>query len=259
MGRLDIEKMESERDVEALIKALDNEDFKARIAAVDALVRIGLGAIEPLIRTLRNKELPLETRKSGAYALGKIGDRRAIPPLMEVYNDKSVHFGLWREVKQALQTLGVRSVDRGTYLGRIDIDGMERDNDVEGLIGVLALEDLDVRFRTVDALVRIGESAVEPLIRALKDEHWLVRGGATGALSRIGDIGVVEPLIQLLKDGDWTDRQGAASALGKIGDARAVEPLTQALKDENASVREAAKEALQKIKTKKSKKIVEKL
>jgi len=59
---------------------------------------------------------------------------------------------------------------------------------------------------------------------------------AVEALRRIGEP-AVGPLIESLKDRDEDIRGGAANALGEIGDRRAVEPLIQALKDENENVR----------------------
>jgi len=54
MGRLEIKKMEENRDVKGLIKSLGDlfDGFEAR----DALVRIGRSAIEPLIQALKKRE-----------------------------------------------------------------------------------------------------------------------------------------------------------------------------------------------------------
>jgi hypothetical protein len=61
------------------------------------------------------------------------------------------------------------------------------------------------------ALVKIGEPAVEPLIKALKDEDYSY--SAAKALGEIGDKRAVEPLIKALED----DLSYAASALRKLG------------------------------------------
>ena len=60
-------------------------------------------------------------------------------------------------------------------MGRPDIEKMERDRDVEGLIKALEHEHVTVRFGAVAALVRIGEPAIEPLIQALKDKSPFAR------------------------------------------------------------------------------------
>jgi len=118
---------------------------------------------------------------------------------------------------------------------------------VEPLIKALKDENEGVRYGAAEALVKIGKIAVEPLINALKDESLLVREGAAIALGKIGDSRAVEPLINALKDENGYVREKAAQALGKIGDSRAVEPLINALKDESLLVREGAAIALGKI------------
>jgi len=96
----------------------------------------------------------------------------------------------------------------------------------------------------------IGDArAVELLIKALEDDGFFVRTNARDALIMIGEP-AVEPLIQAMHDEDDDVREAAAVVLGEIGDARAIEPLTQALEDEDYGVRRAAKEALEKIRGK---------
>jgi len=82
------------------------------------------------------------------------------------------------------------------------------------------------------------------VIRALNDSDWDVRSGAAEALGRIGEP-AVEPLINALNNSDTTGvRVNAAQALGRIGDSRAVKPLERALNDADSRVRKSAAEAL---------------
>jgi HEAT repeat protein len=149
-----------------------------------------------------------------------------------------------------------------------NIERLEQKQDIEGLIKALDHPDNKVRRGATEALDRMGEPAVEPLIAALKDgdrsrrlavakvlgqssdpralepliaalkdEDWLVRSATARALGRIGDTRVVEPLIAALKDTDYHVRDSAVGALGEIGDPSAVEPLIAALKDKNGKVR----------------------
>ncbi|MCC7451480.1 MAG: HEAT repeat domain-containing protein [Anaerolineae bacterium] len=78
---------------------------------------------------------------------------------------------------------------------------------------------------TVQALVDIGQPAVEPLLKALHNPNGHIRLGAARVLGRIRDIRAVEPLIGTLKDVDQEVAGAAAQALGQLGDKRAVEPL----------------------------------
>jgi len=120
---------------------------------------------------------------------------------------------------------------------------------VEPLIKALRDKDevWDVRESAVYALGKIGDGAVEPLIKFLGDEDWRVRSRAAIALDDIGDKLAVEPLIKALEDEDWRAHKYAAEALVKIGDKRAVEPLIKTLGDKNSYVRIRAAQAIGKI------------
>jgi HEAT repeat protein len=117
------------------------------------------------------------------------------------------------------------------------------------LVSLLGSRDAHVRRRTADVLGYLGDSrAVEPLIVALKDSHWVVRNNAAGALGELEDPRAVEPLIAALQDSDAGVRRKAARALGELEDRRAVEPLLAALKDSDAWVRYCAALALGELK-----------
>lgn len=115
---------------------------------------------------------------------------------------------------------------------------------VAELIGQLGDREPFVRDSIVASLVQIGPPAVPLLLKAIEDENWVIRQGASQALGKIGDPQAVEPLIIALADNNQWIRQYAAEALGLIGDKRAVEPLVEALKDDNPNVREVAAKAL---------------
>jgi HEAT repeat protein len=82
-----------------------------------------------------------------------------------------------------------------------------------------------VRFWAVDSLSKLGTSAVEPFLAALRDSDPQVRANAASAFIKIKDSSAVEPLIAALLDTDIRVRNNASAALGALGDPRAVEPL----------------------------------
>jgi HEAT repeat protein len=97
----------------------------------------------------------------------------------------------------------------------------------------------------IDALVSIGEPAVTPLIKALRDDNHLIRWGAAEALGRLKNLRAVRPLLDALKDGVAYDAlKGALVAIGEP----AVTALVEALKDDAPLVRRAAVEALAELK-----------
>ena len=78
----------------------------------------------------------------------------------------------------------------------------EDERDIHGLIAALGEKKPLVQKETLESLVKLGESAVEALIQALKDKRWSVRERAAVALGRIRDTRAVDPLVQVLKDED---------------------------------------------------------
>jgi len=111
---------------------------------------------------------------------------------------------------------------------------------VEPLIVLLRHPDEDVRWKAAIALGEIGDvRAIDPLIGLLCDEDRYVKGRVALALGMIGQP-AVSPLIRALTTGDGSLRWGAAIALGRIHDPRAIAPLVQALGDKYENVRSEA-------------------
>ena len=125
---------------------------------------------------------------------------------------------------------------------------------VEQLIAALRDSNSDVRRLAVNALGKIGDvRAVEPLIAVLGDADWQVRGRTEWALGNIGKTTLVKigktaimPLLVALDSADVDVRKDAEKALLDIGKL-AIEPLIAALRDSNWHVRQNAKEMLDKI------------
>ena len=129
----------------------------------------------------------------------------------------------------------------------VDVRKLEADKDVGRLIAALGSTDWGTSHDAADALGRIGEPVVEPLIATISDEDSGVRWHIAAVLGKIGDLRAVEPLIAALSDKDPNVRWDVAEALGRISDLRAVEPLIAALSDEDPNVRWHAAGALGRI------------
>lgn len=142
---------------------------------------------------------------------------------------------------------GILIFDQFKYLfsSRDSIPGMKAARDIRGLILLLKHRDPDVQFGAAEALGEIGDSgAVEPLIAALKNNEYSgVRWKAAEALSKIGNS-AVEPLIATLQYPDEDVRWKAAIALGEIGNPDAIQPLIFLLSDDDRFVRSRAANAL---------------
>jgi HEAT repeat protein len=82
------------------------------------------------------------------------------------------------------------------------------------------------------------------LIKALKDDNWMVRMHAIVALGKYGSERAVLPLLEALQTEKPCLGQAAARALGRIGSEQAVESLVKALDDPDSDVRHSIADAL---------------
>jgi len=183
------------------------------------------GNVKGLIKALGYQK-DEQLRQSAAEALGQIRKARALKPLITALNDTNAK--VRRAAAEALGQIGDARA-------------------VRPLIATLKGEkmtDWPVSRAAADSIGQIGASAVEPLVKILKNTNDQMRHGAAEMLGEIGDARAVEPLVVALKDEAGRVRHAAAQSLGQIGDARAVEPLIAAVKDDSEHVRKSAAKAL---------------
>jgi HEAT repeat protein len=218
---MDIEAMKTAQDVRGLIKLLDHEKYDVQWRAADALgsmgeiacdpllkvltfpkihVRIGvieaLGAIaspksvEPLINTLMTDKNH-EVRWVAAVALGGIGDKRAIPPLLASLReeDRYVRYGSARALEQI---------------------GWSAETEEDLAYYHIALEDWD-------AIKKMGKSATTPLTEMLRDEHPPIRERIVRILGSIGDGVGGRSCERILRDPDENVRWCGVLSSQKCG------------------------------------------
>ena len=71
----------------------------------DAVVEIGIPAVQPLVDILESKDQ--EMRRAAAEALGRIGDERAVEPLVVILNNPGEKEDVRETVIEALRNMGV--------------------------------------------------------------------------------------------------------------------------------------------------------
>ena len=154
--------------------------------------------IEALIKTLKHSK-DSETRAKAAEALEKIGDNRAVEPLIQALQDRDSYVRL-------------RTV--------LALGALKEGKAVEPIIQVLkGDEEVNVRAGAAWVLGRIGDSSVTvPLINALRDESSQVRLYAAMALGLVGDYRAVTPLRKAMRDKNNNVREAAYEAVKWVAD-----------------------------------------
>ena len=201
-------------------------------------------------------------RQSAAAALGRLGDRSAVPALAGALSDTAP--GVRREAAKALGSIKDARA-------------------VPVLVAALRDDDRNVRFYAAYALGEIKDpKAAPPLLEALGDPAWSVRDQAAWALRELRDPAIATPLAAALKrkdadlphilwvlqelgaehaiaplaelrtDGDERARRFAVQALADLGGEGVVEPLIAALEDTSPAVRRRAVKALLEIRDKRA-------
>jgi uncharacterized membrane-anchored protein YjiN (DUF445 family) len=175
-------------------------------------------------------------------ALGRIGDKKAVDPLIKLYEQGHSP----KDVVQALEDIGdERTMD--LFIKILEDTSLEKEMR-ESAARVLSryedkkiidlfidtLKDCDLYSQVPEiamkALTNMGKPAVEPLLKAFEDKKPEYSNPFSTAEG-------YEKSTQLAR---------IATILGKIKDKRAIEVLSQALKTENRVVKIAVKEALEK-------------
>jgi len=191
-----------------------------------ALAEIGKPAVPALLNALSHKDK--DVQPGSAVALGQIGDKRAVQPLMDVLRDGEQYWFLRSNAAEALGRIGDKRA-------------------VSVLIGALKDDNSSVRSAAAEALGKLGDArATTPLFSALNDEDNYVRWRAACALGRIGDERATSLLTNMWSTTGSYEHKDIAAVLGQIGDTSAVELLVRALGDEEeySSTREVIANAL---------------
>lgn len=206
-----------EAALESLVWSLKNQSRDDHKEIMEAMVKIGRPAVDTLIDFLREKDDQLKQLTTSA--LGKIGDKKAIKPLISCLRDNNLQIRVG--AANSLCNMG--------------------EEVVEPLMEALRESRPEVREASAGALGQIGDKrAVEPLIKLLSDKNYTVRKAATWALGRIDDERTLKPLLPIIGDENPSVREAAAWALGKKGNIDAIDSLIPLLQDDSVEVRKAA-------------------
>ncbi len=229
-----------EEAVPYLVGKLGTRDARERHTLERVLKRIKGPAVEPLIEALKTDDL--YAIRLGIRILGLIGDKRALPPLLEFSSHPDwrvrsvVAFSLGKigEKKGILGLISALkdSVDLVRKSAAVGLGELNDRRAIPHLLKGLSDPFYGVRYAAAGALVRLGGPAVDSLYAILQEPQAEGRYFVIQALGEIGNKRVLKSLIPLLQDDDWATRAFAAQAMGGIGGEEAKEALISAKKEE---------------------------
>ena len=193
-----------------------------RVLATKALANLkNMEAVSLLLYCLNNKDENYKVRLACAEALGKIGDRFAVTPLMNVVSDEDEKSVYVRE--SAVKALGMIGDERAVDT-LVNILETKR-----GLIDKFTY----LKERVIESLSKINMKPSERVIKALKtslmDASNQVRIGAIAALMELDHPDSVELIKTALFDEDTEVIENAVVALYNLNGP---DILYEILKDE---------------------------
>ncbi len=212
----------------------------------------GKKSTEELLQNLTHKDAKI--RGEAAWALGKMGEERAVDPLIKALQDNNRNVREWAVL--ALVKIGRPSIEPLTAAMKSKNDsvkwqaaavlGLINDSKAtEALSYALQSNNSTVRYWAAAALGQVRDNTTQDaLVSALADENKTVRNEAGWALKSLAKASASDLLIKLLQDDDPKRRMGAAQALGDGADGQAALPLIEALQDSEPGVRSEAAASL---------------
>jgi len=239
--------------VDTLIATMRNPDA-GRWASGRAAVTLGSikseKAFQALITAVKDKNLHINVRQAAIAGLGNSGDTRAVGPILECLADIPFPHN-----RTAVRSLGKLKSERavGLLISLLTNPSLWLRGDVAWSLGeirspiatghlvkLLYETQNNVRDEAANALVKIGEPAVSPLLNTTTDSSSDIRMRSVSILGRIGSDKAIQPLISALRDPDWMVRDEAAVKLTGFDPDKTTKPLIDLLQDDTGYVREQA-------------------
>ncbi len=243
--------------VERCIENLESPNPRLRSQAVEDLGKLGAQESVPEIVEHLQEDVNTYVRSACAEALGRIGDARAIFPLMDALRDpcsfvrRAAAIGLGQmQAKEAQGALLRTLEDSNFYVRRAAINAVGKLG-LPDLGSMLApfLETPDPRIRrtAIIALRRLEAADTVPDMVAILESYLLnpdqrdlpVVKTLVSALGELKSSEAVPVLIEVMR-GYVGVRSLTAKALGRIGDPQAAPALLEALHDDKSKTLQLA-------------------
>lgn len=226
--------------VDAVKPLLNEKDPVARNNAFQTIGSLGdPGAVALLSPYLHDKDS--EVRSHAIEAIGPCQDASVVPTLLAVLKGKDngnrtsaakalAHWHEPRVVDALLACLNESFPSDSVTQAAAEALGEMKE--VRALKSLMTVQGVGIDERPdsvfVQAAVKYGDAAIEPLMGLLATDSSRTRIRAAFALGQLGDKRATAPLITILDDQYAEVRSAAADALGKL-DYKPVEPDAQAV------------------------------
>jgi len=229
------------------------KDPTLRGPAIGVLIRIGAPTVPAVVELLSEDDQDL--RMAAADALGKIGSKDGTTALLKSTGDIAA---VRRVAISSLYSIcDPRSTDLLVeVLGKTTDDGEVRaraaralsviggGKALSALVGALGDLDLKVRTSVITGLQRMGDPAVGPVVAAIAGGSTDVRHAGAAALEKIESPSAMSALLRLSKDSDPVVRLSAAKGLGEQRSNPQTGVLIGMLSDSDGRVGDAAVQSL---------------
>lgn len=175
--------------VSSLLYCLNNkkEHYKVRLACADALGRIGdRYAVKPLIDVVEDEEeKSVYLKESAAFALGLLGDTSAIDPLIAILDSKQGFLDKFAFLKEKIVEA----------LGKLNINNKKV---IKALKNSLMDPSPMVRINAIEAIMNSDdEDSVELIKPSLNDEDDEVKKNALIAIYNLVGRDILDEVIEL--------------------------------------------------------------
>lgn len=175
--------------VTSLLSCLNNknEHYKVRLACADALGRIGdKYAVQPLINVVEDEEeKSVYLKESAAFALGLLGDTSAIEPLIAILDSKHGFLGKFSFLKEKVVEA----------LGKLNINNKKV---IKALKNSLMDSSPMVRINAIEAIMNSeDEDAISLIKPCLNDDDDEVKKNALIALYNLIGRDILDEVIEL--------------------------------------------------------------
>ncbi|MFZ2960737.1 MAG: HEAT repeat domain-containing protein [Candidatus Ozemobacteraceae bacterium] len=234
-----------------LMESLSTEYWMGRSLAARALSEMGSDAVGPLTAALESQDK--ERRYWAIRILGQMRESGAMPEVRKFLADPDVEIRMATiqalgdfQHPESIPVLIERFLDPAWEVRREAHRTVVRFGEaaIGPLVKAIDSTEEDVRYWALRSIGELKPRSVFPtLVKCLKDRSWNIRKTAADVLARFGEEALLD-LTNLATEADSEIRYWVLQALGTIGSNISLPLLFRGLEDPSESIRTAAQKAL---------------